>query len=244
MPHFSIITITRNNLSGLRRTADSLAAQTCRNFEWIVVDGASIDDTAAYLATTTAYWLSEPDSGIYDAMNKGLARATGDFILFLNAGDALADAAILADAALLDADFIYGDGREGAFIKRAHPHRALLWGMFTYHQALFYRRAAIGSLRYDTRYRIAADYKFTVQFLRDGVRAVYWPRVVCDFEPGGLSQTAAARGRREMAQIRDELRLCPRVLNPLITAGHALLWGLRVRLPALYSLLRSRKITR
>lgn len=242
-PRFSIITVTRNNLPGLRRTADSLSAQTSRDYEWIVIDGASTDGTTAWLAATNAQWLSEPDTGIYDAMNKGIARATGTYILFLNAGDVLADNTILADAAALDADFIYGDGREGATIKRAHSHRARLWGMFTYHQSMLYRRAVLGDLRYDTRYRIAADYKFTAEFLGRAAHALYWPRVICDFEPGGLSQTSAAAGRHEMAQIRAELRLCPAPVGLLITAAHAALWGLRTRFPSIYSRLRGlRKI--
>jgi putative colanic acid biosynthesis glycosyltransferase len=241
MPRYSIITITRNNLTGLRRTAASLATQICRDFEWIVIDGASNDGTPGFLATTSAQWLSEPDHGIYDAMNKGLARAAGDYVLFLNAGDVLADAAVLADGLALDADFIYGDGHEGGRIKRAHAHKNLLWGMFTYHQAMLYRRAAIGALRYDTLYKIAADYKFTAQFLRGGASALYWPRVMCDFEPGGLSQTAAAAGRRELAAIRTELGLCPPTLNGLITAAHAILWALRRRFPAFYGYMRSVK---
>ena len=242
-PHFSIITVTRNNLSGLRRTADSLSAQTSRHYEWIVIDGASTDGSPTWLASTNAQYISEPDTGIYDAMNKGIARATGTYILFLNAGDVLADNAVLADAAAFDADFIYGDGREGGAIKRAHSHGALFWGMFTYHQAMLYRRAALGDLRYDTRYRIAADYKFTAQFLRRAAHALYWPRVICDFEPGGLSQTSAAAGRHEMAKIRTELRLCPAPVGLLITAAHAALWALRARFPSIYSRLRGlRKI--
>lgn len=241
MPRFSVITVTRDNLPGLRRTANSLDSQTYRDFDWIVIDGASRDGTPAFLAATDAQWLSEPDTGIYDAMNKGLIRATGTYVLFLNAGDILADPAILADAANLDGDLIYGDGREGSAVKRAHSHRALLWGMFTYHQSIFYRRAAIRGVRYDTQYRIAADYKFTAQLLRHGARAFYWPRVICDFEQGGISQIAAAAGRHEMAKIRAELRLCPPAVSLMITATHAALWALRAHCPRLYRRLRGLK---
>ena len=241
MPRYSIITITRDNLPGLRRTAASLAVQSCRDFEWIVIDGASTDGTPAFLAATDAQWSSEPDHGIYDAMNKGLARATGDYVLFLNAGDVLADHAVLADAMSQTGDLIYGNGREDGRVKRAHHHTNLAWGMFTYHQAMFYRRTAIGTLRYDTNYKIAADYKFTAQFLRGGAVATYWPRIICDFEPGGLSQTAATMGRRELAAIRAELDLCPPAFNRPITAAHAVLWTLRRRLPAFYGYMRSIK---
>lgn len=241
MPRFSVISVTRNHLTGLRRTYTSLSAQSCRDYEWVVIDGASADGTADWLAATPARFISAPDTGIYDAMNKGLAMATGDYVLFLNAGDTLADDHVLADIAQHDADLLYGDGREGGFIKPAHAHTRLLWGMFTYHQALFYRRAAIGPLRYDTQYRIAADYKFTAQFLRHGAQALYIPRVICDFEPGGISQTAAATGRRELARIRAELHLCPPILSPLITAAHTLFWRLRTRHPAFYARLRLSK---
>ncbi len=84
---FSVITVTRNNLVGLRRTHESLRIQSCGDYEWIVVDGASDDGTADYLKKTGANWVSEPDRGIYDAMNKGIARAQGRWLIFMNAGD-------------------------------------------------------------------------------------------------------------------------------------------------------------
>ena len=90
MSIFSIITVTRNNLPGLKRTHDSLKIQICHDFEWVVVDGASTDGTPDYLRTTGAIWVSEPDSGLYDAMNKGLGNAVGDYIVFMNAGDLFA----------------------------------------------------------------------------------------------------------------------------------------------------------
>src|SRR5262249_10196471 len=70
MPLFSLITVTRNNQAGLQHTHESLQAQTCRDFEWIVIDGDSDDGTKSYLTATSALWLSEPDHGLYDAMNK------------------------------------------------------------------------------------------------------------------------------------------------------------------------------
>jgi glycosyltransferase involved in cell wall biosynthesis len=90
MPKISIITINYNNLEGLKRTMESVVNQTWREFEYIVIDGGSTDRSAAYIASQSEnidYWVSEPDNGIYNAMNKGIAKATGEYLLFLNSGD-------------------------------------------------------------------------------------------------------------------------------------------------------------
>lgn len=91
----SIITINRNNAVGLKKTLESVASQTCRDFEHIIIDGASTDGSVDvindYVASTAgknvSYWISEPDSGVYNAMNKGIKKAIGDYCLFLNSGD-------------------------------------------------------------------------------------------------------------------------------------------------------------
>ncbi|MBU0859507.1 MAG: glycosyltransferase [Alphaproteobacteria bacterium] len=241
MTAFSVITVTRNNRTGLRRTHDSLAEQTCRDFEWIIIDGASTDGTPDDLPGYTPHSISEPDSGIYDAMNKGLARANGHYVLFLNAGDVLAGPDVLAAIKALPLhDFIYGDGIEDGFHKPARPHTQKLWGLFTYHQALLYSRTLINNLRYDTRYRLGADYKFTLEFLDRTQSVLYWPHPVCIFEPGGASQTQAAKVRRELAQIRRQLQLCGSAKNVLIVAGQSLSWHLRRLSPGLYRKLRGR----
>src|SRR4051794_24669180 len=87
----SIITINRNNLSGLRRTLESVLAQTDRGFEYVVIDGGSSDGSQELLRATVGidYWISEHDNGIFDAMNKGIATAHGDYLLFINSGDCL-----------------------------------------------------------------------------------------------------------------------------------------------------------
>jgi glycosyltransferase involved in cell wall biosynthesis len=86
----SIITINYNNLSGLRRTVESVVDQTWQAFEYIIIDGGSTDGSAAYIESQKEhfdYWVSEPDTGIYNAMNKGIAKASGEYLLFLNSGD-------------------------------------------------------------------------------------------------------------------------------------------------------------
>ena len=88
----SIITINYNNLEGLKRTVESVINQTSKEFEYIVIDGGSNDGSGAYIESKSEhidYWVSEPDKGIYNAMNKGIAKASGEYLLFLNSGDHL-----------------------------------------------------------------------------------------------------------------------------------------------------------
>ena len=91
-PTLSIITVNLNNCDGLQKTIDSVVGQTFTDYEWIVIDGGSMDGSRELIeqyADCLAYWCSEPDNGIYNAMNKGISRATGEWLLFLNSGDSL-----------------------------------------------------------------------------------------------------------------------------------------------------------
>ena len=233
---FSIITITRNNLAGLQATAASLEEQSCRAFKWIVIDGDSGDGTKDYLTALSAITLSEPDRGIYDAMNKGIDRATGDYLLFLNAGDCLAAADVLErlQRDIAGEDFVYGDSLEGGRMKPARPHHKIALGMHTHHQAMLYRRDKIGGLRYDITYPIAADYKFTAIFLIQSRTVRYCPYPVCVFEQGGVSQTRYRQGRIEQFCIREEIKFCSATQNTLIYLGQTAAMALRRLFPAAY----------
>lgn len=235
---FSIITITRDNLDGLKQTQESLYWQTLRDFEWIVIDGNSNDGTRKHLESLGhANWVSEDDNGIYDAMNKGIERAHGDYLLFLNAGDTLAAPDTLervAGAVASTPDFIYGDSIEAGNSKPARSHSGILAGMFTHHQAMFYNRHTLGKLRYDIHYRIAADYKFTLAFLKKAGVILYCPFPVCIFEPGGVSQTQVRYGRIEQFKIRRELESCGIHTNIAIYMGQASVLMFRRSLPGLY----------
>ncbi len=241
-PLFSIVTITKGNLDGLKRTEGSLAAQSFRGFEWIVIDGDSGDGTKEYLRGLNAVSVSEPDRGIYDAMNKGIDRAGGAYLLFLNAGDTLADIDILATLtrAAADApDFIYGDALEtNGLYKKARSHEKIDWGMITHHQAMLYRRERIGALRYDPMLKIAADYGFTASFLRHAQSVHYIPCAICIFEDGGVSQQNRRLGRREQFMIRmTDGRISP-IRNVLIYGVQSISATLRENFPAVYFRLR------
>jgi putative colanic acid biosynthesis glycosyltransferase len=215
-PLFTIITVTLDDCEGLQRTHRSMRGQTCQDFDWIVVDGGSRDGTLEYLLShrnDLAWWRSAPDRGLYDAMNIGLSAATGEYLIFLNSGDMLPEPGTLE---LLSArirhhgarpDFIYGDALErGAgnrlLIKRARSHHFKWYGMFTHHQAMVYRRAVVEGQWFDLAWKIGADYAYTLDTLSKSVRVARVEAPLVLFEGGGRSQTQAALGRREQAQIR------------------------------------------
>ncbi|MBL4805309.1 MAG: glycosyltransferase [Alphaproteobacteria bacterium] len=240
-PFLSIITVTKNDSDGLQRTSAGVQRQTCQDFEWIVIDGDSGPQTTDFLKQTEANWVSEPDSGIYDAMNKGIERAKGQFILFLNAGDTFADNTVIEQvkaASSAQTDFIFGDSYEFGRYKPARSSK-IEYGMFTHHQAMLYRRDKLGELRYDLRYEIASDYDFTARFLQANPNTLHLPLAICEFQPGGISQQQANLGRAEQHQIRKELKLCSNFKNAFITGVQACLWRLRKAVPSLYWRLKS-----
>lgn len=253
-PYFSIVSVVLNHESGLKTTGESLKIQSFQDYEWIVIDGGSHDGSLSYIKDNATHYISEPDNGIYDAMNKGLAMAAGDYVLFLNAGDALAAPDTLekiAGAAGKEKntpDFIYGDSFEAAEGKKtykpARAHHIMNLGMFTHHQSMLYRRAAIGDLRYDTRYTISADYDFTLRFLRSAKNILYCRRPLCLFEGGGISQQKATLGRTEQFQIRRANRTATIFENGMIYGLQSAAWAFRTHLPGLYWRLKSSRNNR
>ncbi len=244
-PFFSIVTVTLNNLPGLKTTKKSIEDQRFRDFEWIIIDGASDDGTPDHLEKTTARWTSAPDNGIYDAMNKGLRESCGQYVLFLNAGDALAGIDVLKTLRenMNGEDFVYGDSFERLengqtlFKPARKPH--IENGMFTHHQAMLYRRDALKDMSYNERYKIAADYDLTARLLARSKSVLYVPLPICIFESGGISQTKATLGRAEQFQIRKNLKLCSSAKNAALYGVQTGLWAIRTRAPALYWLLKS-----
>lgn len=246
MPFFSIITITRNHRFGLKSTANSILSQTHQDYEWLIIDGASTDGTTEDLENyPEARIISEPDAGIYDAMNKGIHHAIGDYIIFMNAGDQFADSGVLET--IFDRlqsfcssppDLIYGDSWESGHYKPARSAKTILWGMFTHHQSILYRRSALAILRYSLEYKIAADYDLTFRFLKIHPTTLYIPRPICIFETGGVSQQHVKRGRMEQYLSRSNNKACSRIINGLILFLQTLMWNLRSRIPRFYWIIR------
>ena len=201
MIFFSIITVVFNDLDGLKRTKQSVFGQDASNFEWIVCDGGSGDKTTNYLASLGdgVRWVSKPDDGIYDAMNRGVSVATGDYVVFMNAGDTFHDRGTLAKVANVlsaddhVADILFGGAMlsfpSGRTVYR--PPRLVeksLWhGLPANHQATFYRKILLDKTPYDLKYRLCGDYYLAAALMRNGAYAVYLDEPLATFEVGGQS---------------------------------------------------------
>ena len=204
-PKFSIITITYNAASVIKPTLASVIAQTYTDYEYILVDGGSKDDTVAIAKASGiefAHIISERDNGIYDAMNKGMALATGDYLCFLNAGDAFHAPGTLQ--AIVDAiagekelpDVLYGetaevdDNRNFVRMRRLQAPKQLHWhsfkaGMLMCHQA-FYARREIAPV-YDLKYRLSADVDWCIKVMKRAKKMVNVNATVVDYLQNGIS---------------------------------------------------------
>ena len=180
-PLFSIITVTWNAAAVIGPTITSVERQTSSDYELLIIDGASTDATLEIVDKASIAALrvfSEPDKGLYDAMNKGIARARGRYIMFLNAGDALADETVLARLTLLtagDPGVIYGQtqlvnerrdvvGRRHLTAPKRLTAASFLNGMVVCHQAFVVRRDL--APEYDLSYRLSADYDWCIRVLK------------------------------------------------------------------------------
>jgi putative colanic acid biosynthesis glycosyltransferase len=252
---FTIVTVVLNDRDGLQRTHKSLTAQTCRDFDWIVVDGGSHDGTPEYLLSyqhDLAWWCSAPDRGLYDAMNIGLTKAEGDYLMFLNAGDTLPEPGTLERIARRICqgerpDFIYGDALERGvgdrlLTKWARSHRFKWYGMFTHHQAMVYRRTSVEGQRFDLTWEIGADYAFTLDTLSKRVRVARVDAPLVLFEGGGRSQRLTTLGRQDQAQIRRTRLNMPVVSSFLIMIVQYAAISLRQRWPVVFETWRCRRM--
>lgn len=173
-PLFSIVTINKDNAAGLKKTVNSVMSQTCGDYEYIVIDGLSTDksvDIIRQYKDRITSWVSEKDNGVYDAMNKGAARATGTYTLFLNSGDMFASDKTLEEIARLniDTDFIIGNVLLNYRKKKKGvklPNRFTFYYLYkysVYHQATFTKTSVLVELGgYDTRLKLSADWKLLV----------------------------------------------------------------------------------
>ena len=204
-PKFSIITITYNAASVIEPTLASVAAQSYRNFEYLLIDGGSTDDTVAKAKASDiefAHIVSERDNGLYDAMNKGIKLAKGDYLCFLNAGDAFHSSDTLERivAAIPDGnslpDILYGETAEvdekRCFVRmrRLSVPEKLHWksfkqGMLVCHQA-FYARRELAPL-YDLKYRLSADVDWCIKIMKRSENMVNVGFTVVDYLQNGLS---------------------------------------------------------
>ncbi|WP_266368070.1 glycosyltransferase family 2 protein [Tellurirhabdus rosea] len=207
MPRLSIITVTYNAERFLERTIQSiLACGPQPELEYLVIDGGSGDGTLEIVKNHKSHisrWISEPDRGLYDAMNKGLAMASGDFVWFLNAGDEVYDATVIpallhaidtqqADVYYSDALFVEDGGRVVGLRSKVTPHtlpRHLTWrdmalGMKVCHQAFIARRSIAPTYPVDN---LSADIDWEIRCLKAARKIVFLEFILCRYLTGGLS---------------------------------------------------------
>jgi glycosyltransferase involved in cell wall biosynthesis len=202
-PKISIITVVYNGEKVLLRTIESIANQTFRDIEYIIIDGSSKDGTLEIIEKNNhsiTKWISEPDKGLYDAMNKGLRMAHGEYVLFLNAGDQFYEKTTLAKIFDVphDADVYYGEtmmideeGKEIGLRRLKAPEtlswKSLINGMVVCHQSFIVRRSI--APEYDIKFVIAADYAWMVECLKKSKTIVNTQLIISRFLEGGMNKS-------------------------------------------------------
>lgn len=221
----SIITIVYNNVNSLQNTFDSIAEQTYNNIEYIVVDGGSKDGTVDLIQKNEhliTKWVSEPDKGLFDALNKGIKMCTGDVIGVLHSDDIYYDKNTISNIAhaFEESQHIDAVFSDIVFISKENPNKIIrrysskkwnpnkfVWGYMPAHTAFFVKKKCYDTLGlYKTDYKISADYELLIRFLKiNNVKYKYLPTICTKMRVGGLS----TQGFKSLTVLNKEIiRAC------------------------------------
>ncbi len=248
MPKLSIITITYQAEAYIERTLKSVFEQGCaEEIDYIVVDGASKDRTLSIIEankTQINQVISEKDKGIYDAMNKGLTLAKGDYILLLNAGDTFASATTLKtillelgenpDVLYGEAIFVNNEGLPLGLRSEVTPHRLpseLTWqnfrfGMLICHQAFIAKRSIVPL--FNLNYRLSSDIDWEIQVLKKSSSVVRSAAPICTYLMGGASVQNLKRSWEERYQVlKSHFGFLPNLINHLVIITRGLIFALK-----------------
>ena len=232
-PKLSVITIVFNNVRDIERTMLSVINQTYSNIEYIIVDGLSTDGTLNVIKQyrdRIHTLISERDNGIYDAMNKGLAAATGDYVLFMNSGDEIYSAntvsAVFATAT--DADIYYGEteminnaghslGQRRHKAPRQFTWKSFKYGMSISHQAIYIKRSL--AQPYNLKYQLSADIDWILQAAKKAKMIVKVHQYVAKYLVGGMSKAKHKQSLLErFAIMREHYGWVPTLFNHAVIA--------------------------
>lgn len=215
---YSIITVNFNNKEGLRKTIESVIQQTFRDFEFIVIDGGSTDGSIDVLQEYEAkinYWVSEPDGGIYQGMNKGIKKATGEYLNFMNSGDCFYNDKVLQHVfdkqlvcdIIVGKDYHYNPLTRQGFSTILPPRISMLTFFIQTlpHQSTFFKRELFKDSPYDESLRIVSDMKFYIQKLCiEGCGIELIDDIICRREPDGISKSYNKRRIAEHRAIIEQ----------------------------------------
>lgn len=241
IPKISIITVVFNSEKFIEATIKSILSQTLKNVEYIIIDGNSKDKTVDIIKAyedQISLWISEPDKGLYDAMNKGILRAKGEYILFINSGDKLFNNTILEDIFNLpEADVYYGDTLiintedKELGVRRLRPPENLSFksfkkGMLVCHQSFIAKKGLVSL--FDLSFKYASDYDWSIKILRKSDKIINTHLTISRFLEGGQTSRTVYKGLMErfvimkkhyglLSAIMLNLLLIPRFLGYLIT---------------------------
>lgn len=220
LPKISVVTVTYNAERSLEATILSVINQTYPNIEYIIIDGKSKDGTVDIIKKYTEhinYWVSEPDKGIYDAMNKGIGKATGEWINFMNAGDSFVNERVLTDVFNIhykqETGCIFGDSiiyKKNKICKQSiNPfwlQTRKIKSKGICHQACFIKTKLAKQFQYDITYKIAADFKLLLDIRNNNHLFYYFPIPICLFDTTGISSNP-------YLCFKDDIRLAGLPLN-------------------------------
>jgi glycosyltransferase involved in cell wall biosynthesis len=211
----SVITVCRNAEHTIETTIKSVLGQTCKTIEYVIIDGKSTDKTLNIIRKYKAgidVLVSEPDKGIYDAMNKGVKKCTGDWIYFLNSGDTFYNQDVITNISrelskIKDADLVYGNiSTDQGLIKFSRVNRFFLIRGTICHQAMFIRKKLFSEFGFfNLNYKIASDYEWLLRIIYTYKRKIkYVDRIIADYSLTGISNNSDFRSQTlsEYSQIR------------------------------------------
>lgn len=243
----SIVTVHLDDFSGLRKTYHSIQALGLLNVvEWIVIDGGSSPDSAADEAilleveSGAGHYRSEPDRGIYDAMNKGTRLATGDYLIYLNSGDQLhPDFNLKALQEMLNLespDMLWGQCFDQDREKNIYPRKTrrpawLRFGMPISHQAVLFAREGLADNPYNLDFEIGADYDLLCRKFTQGARIVRSRIPICIYDLVGQSSSDKRKTLLEECQIRSKNFHLTRFMNQIIFYAKLFIWKFHSRIP-------------
>jgi len=213
----SIITVNLNNRDGLQRTIDSVVSQTFKDFEWIVIDGGSTDGSKELIEQYSSYlsfWVSEPDKGIYNAMNKGVSYANGEYLQFLNSGDIFDNEFVLETVfcQLHTSDIIYGDikiVKNKVLVEDRHyPDSLSFKYLYNYslgHNSSFIKHSCLMDYPYNENYRIVSDWEFFIKMALYGKSFRHINTTVGQFDLSGISSYNTELLQTERRMVSEQI---------------------------------------